>query len=187
MEIPTTIGNLQFEHQQDGISHFEFRRRLTAAGSNLASQDENGFSHHVKGIRTTPSMITWETCTPCGSNSRARPCVSALNACLEMANGCIQAFAFTDAVAPVKIKVGTSSGPVLLLPLAERRSGSTAWAKRVFDRMGSHLFNVHAQTTAANPASTHRQSTTYPPSLPKNRTNSKDTSQHPALPPSSTC
>lgn len=130
MEIPTTIGNLQFEHQQDGISHFEFRRRLTAAGSNLASQDENGFSHHVKGIRTTPSMITWETCTPCGSNSRARPCVSALNACLEMANGCIQAFAFTDAVAPVKIKVGTSSGPVLLLPLAERRSGSTAWAKR---------------------------------------------------------
>lgn len=127
MKIPVTIRNLH-KHQQNKPCHIK-SYQLTAAGSSLASQDENGFSHHVNGIRMTPSIITCETCTPCGSNSRARACVSALSACLEMANGCIQAFAFTEPVAPVKISVGTRSGSVPLL-LADRRRGSTAWAKR---------------------------------------------------------
>jgi hypothetical protein len=85
------------------------RRRITKRTPSALSLASGpiSFSHSfVRGISMTPSMMAWLTCTPCGPNSRANDWLRALNAHLPVANDAMSAFAFTEAVAPVKMSDG---------------------------------------------------------------------------------
>lgn len=60
----------------------------------------------VLGMSITPSMIAWATCTPWGANSRAMDWDRARMAYLAVEKEAMRALDLTEAVAPVKIKVG---------------------------------------------------------------------------------
>ena len=87
------------------------KRELTAAGSNLASSCSKVHAL-VLGISITPSIITCETWTPLGPNSRARLCANARRANFPDAKAENDAEPFRLAVAPVKMRVGGCWRPV---------------------------------------------------------------------------
>lgn len=104
------------------------RQVLTASASIFASSCSNTYPL-VRGISITPSIIACATCTPLGPNSFARLCVSALNAVLPVAKEEVKAAPRTEAVAPVKTRVGGCLGAGEAATV-ERSSGSVAREKR---------------------------------------------------------
>lgn len=94
-----------------GVWTGERGRKHTAPGSNFPSSCSLAQSF-VRGISITPSIITWETWTPFGPNSRASDWASARRANLPVAKAAKFADPFTLAVAPVKIRVGGYCSPV---------------------------------------------------------------------------
>ena len=80
----------------------------------------------VFGISITPSTITCETCTPWGPNSRARDWDRARTAHFPVAKEAHIALPLTEAVAPVKIRVGGCAD----LGTEDRSSGIASREKR---------------------------------------------------------
>ena len=128
------------KHLREGL------RILTAWGSSLASSCSS-FQAFVRGISMIPSMITWETCTPFGPNSRARDCANARRANFPVAKAEKLADPFRLPVAPVKIKVGGWGSS-----FASRSRGRVPLAKRYppfllhHHRLVSHIFSKHDVT-----------------------------------------
>lgn len=105
----TSTGQYQIPIRREFTG--ERGRKHTAPGSNFPSSCSLAQSF-VRGISITPSIITWETWTPFGPNSRASDWASARRANLPVAKAAKFAEPFTLAVAPVKIRVGGYCSPV---------------------------------------------------------------------------
>ena len=98
-----------------------------ASGLNFESGRPSSTAHSlVFGVSMMPSTITWLTCTPCGPNSLASDCASARSANFGAANDDSRAPLRSDAVAPVKRRVGECLG---FAAAAERRRGRVNWEK----------------------------------------------------------
>lgn len=119
-----TISKSTFESQKFELKRQkEIRKVLTASGSIFPPSPK---SHSfVLGISMTPSITACAICTPFGPNSLARLCAIALRANFIVAKAAKFAEPFTEAVAPVKMRLG-GWGEVLV---EARRRGRVAWAK----------------------------------------------------------
>ena len=77
-----------------------------ASGSILPSGGESFNHSFVLGMSITPSMMAWATCTPLGANSLATLWAKARIAYFAVLKLDMRALDFTEAVAPVKMRVG---------------------------------------------------------------------------------
>jgi hypothetical protein len=110
------------------VCRYQYESAIPSAA--ILASGPASFSHSfVLGMSITPSIIAWETCTPCGPNSFAKLDDRARNAYLPVLKDDISALALTLAVAPVKMSVGGYVGDE---PLERelRRRGRKAREKR---------------------------------------------------------
>lgn len=129
MQMPIRIRNLThnqhlFRSPLHTLQKVIEEEKLTASGSIFPSSCST-LKILVRGISIMPSRITCETCTPCGPNSRANDCATALSANLPDEKVENSAEPFRLAVAPVKIRVGGWG----VFPRALSRRGREPWAK----------------------------------------------------------
>lgn len=74
-----------------------------------------------------PSTMACATCTPLGENSRASDCDSARTLNFPAAKAALDGPPFSEAVAPVKIRLGPVSAPDVICDVWFFK---TCWAKR---------------------------------------------------------
>ena len=92
------------------VCKFQYASAISSAP--IFASGGASFNHSfVRGMSMTPSMTACATCTPRGANSFAMDVDSARSANLAEAKELINAFALTEAVAPVKINVGGYCAP----------------------------------------------------------------------------
>lgn len=124
MQIPVCVRNLQLVSLVLCCS----QHSLTPSALIFASGGMSLSHSFVLGISITPSMIACATWTPWGANSLAALWDRALNAYFPVEKDDILALLLTDAVAPVKMRVGGYFDEVSLACLSS--SGIVAWEKR---------------------------------------------------------